>query len=329
MAGAAMALLGCGKPAPRPRLLHHAMVARLEVVAEDAGSHNPEMELKPDDTDSPPYVAHLGRETPSNPGNDWWQGGARGATHYVVLDEIRRWRRFGLGSHNEPPITVIRTFDAQGEPAGTLDTRSVAPEERVAEVAAEWDEARLRVGVWIRTESAGYVGVVDPPSAEFESIVRVEGVADPIRPAHVLWRGNALIVCYEAEGANVVMEAETGSGDARRVLVEETWDPSLSPLDRAYLSPDRRFLACDRYRSPHLMRMGGTCSGIWLLDLESGEWVELTYEDVPDYRHRLLGWEGPDTLLFTRRVAEERPTPSHGGYLHPVYRAHLAAPEEG
>jgi hypothetical protein len=330
MAGAAAALLGCGKPRPvRPQLLHDAMVARVEVVAEDVGQYDRERGPRPAGTTSPPYVSALYGRSPFKNDSDWWQGGARGATHYVVLEEIFHGAPDGRGSGSRSPTTIIRTFDAHGEPVGAFDTRSVAPGEAVLEVAADWDEARLRVGVWIRTESAGYIGLVDPSSARFELIARVDDVAEESLPAWILWRGNALLVCYEAEGANVVVEVETESGDARRVLVEETWDPSLTAIETPCLSPDGRFLAFDRVRSPSAMAKGGRCSGLWLLDLESEKCVELTYEDTGDYHHRLLGWESTDRLLFTRRVGEETPGASHDGYLRPVYRAYLALPEGG
>jgi hypothetical protein len=305
------------------------MVARVEMVAEDEGQYDRERGPRPAGTVSPPYVSALYGQTLFKNDSDRVQGGARGATHYVVLEEIFHGAAYRRASGSRSPTTIIRTFDAQGEHAGSLDTRSVAPGETVLEVAADWDEARLRVGVWIRTESAGYIGLVDPSSARFDLIARVDDVAEESLPAWILWRGNALLVCYEAEGANVVVEVETESGDARRVLVEGTWDPSLTAVETPCLSPDGRFLAFDRVRSPSSMARGGRCSGLWLLDLDSGKCVELTYEDTGDYHHRLLGWESTDRLLFTRRVEEERPTPAHGGYLHPVYRAHLAAPAEG
>jgi hypothetical protein len=330
MAGVAAALLGCAKPRPaRPQLLHDAMVARVEMVAEDLGQYDRERRPRPAGSTSPPYLSALHGRTPSKTDSDWWQGGARGATHYVVLEELFHGAPYGRGSGGRSPTTIIRTFDAQGERAGSLDTRSVAPGEAVVEVAADWDDARLRVGVWIRTESAGYIGLMDPSSARFDPIARVDDVAEDSRPAWILWRGNALLVCYEAEGANVVVEAETESGDARRVLVEERWDPSLTAIETPCLSPDGRFLAFERVRSPAAMAAGGKCSGIWLLDLDSGKCVELTYEDTSDYHHRLLGWGSADTLLFTRRVEEETPAASQSDYLRPVYRAYLALPGAG
>ena len=308
------ALLGCARPrSARPQLLHDAMVARVEVVAEHAGPDDRNWRPGSGDSESPPHVIGLYNGTPTMRGGGRG-GGMRG--------------RMG-GSRREAAMIAIRTFDAQGGRFRILDTRSVAPGEAIVEVTAEWDEARPRAGVWIRTDSAAYIGLVDPSSARFERLMRVDDVAVDAGAPHILWRGSTLIVCYEAEGANVVVEVETESGDARRVLVEERWDPSLTPMDRAYLSPDGRFLAFDRARSPSSMAMGGRCSGIWLLDLGSGECVELTYEDTSDYRHRLLGWGGPDTLLFTRRVEDESPTPSHDGYLRPVYRAYLALPGAG
>jgi len=327
VAAAVFALLGCGRPRPaRPQLLHDAMVARVEVVAGELGQYVGERGPKLAGSESPPHVPRLYGETPSKTDSDWWEEGARGATHYVVLEDIFYGSPYGRGPgggyHN---TTIIRTFDAQGERAGELDTRSLAPGESVVEVTAEWDEARRRVGVWIRTDSAGYIGLVDPSSAEFEQLMRVDDVAANARPPHILWRGTTLIVCYEAEGANVVMEVETESGDARRVLVEERWDPSLTAIEAPCLSPDGRLLAFGRVRSPAAMAVGGKCWGIWLLDLDSGKCVELTYEDTSNYDHRLLGWESGDRLLFTRRVEDDAATPSHGNYLRPVYRAHLAA----
>jgi len=325
------ALLGCGRPRPaRPQLLHDAMVARVEVVAEDVGQYDRERGPRPAGSISPPYVSALHGDTLFNTdSSDWRQSGARGATHYVVLEELFGRAPDARGARGGAPTTIIRTFDAQGKRAGSLDTRSVVPGETILEVAADWDEARLRVGVWILTESAGYIGLVDPSSARFDLIGRVDDVAEDSRPAWILWRGNALLVCYEAEGANVVVEVDAESGDARRVLVEERWDPSLTGIETPCLSPDGRFLAFDRVRSPSAMAAGGKCSGIWLLDLDSGKCVELTYEDTSDYHHRLLGWGSADTLLFTRRVEEETPTASQGDYLRPVYRAYLALPGAG
>jgi hypothetical protein len=119
-----------------------------------------------------------------------------------------------------------------------------------------------------------------------------------------------------------VLEVHLPSGRSRTVFAEEQWDPSRGAIRCALLSPDGRWLAFDRLREPSNLAKGGTCAGIWLLDLQSGECQEITHESEPDYHHRLVGWDGSD-VLFLRRVGRERARPDGIGYQYDLYRARI------
>ena len=324
-AGAA-ALLGCGSGEPgRPALRHHEMVARVEVVEEGVRSHvrGPVVSGGQAADMAPGGLLRDANEALSYPFEAMEVAAGEGVWAVIVGWEDERPTFPRLKPKG------IWLFDRAWELVGALSVESVVPGEEVVRVGMAWDGAGGRLAAWVRTEGAYEVGLVDASSAGFEPILRVEGVHEGARPARLLWNCDLMILCYEGENEkygseNVFMEIDPGSGATRRILTEERWDPSLGPMDRGCLSPDGRLLAFDRFRSPTLLAQGGRCSGIWLLDLESGECAELTYEDGSEYHHRLIGWEGPDTLVFTRRVAEEMPTFTGGGSQRDLYRLHLA-----
>jgi hypothetical protein len=137
---------------------------------------------------------------------------------------------------------------------------------------------------------------------------------------------DSLLCYYQAQRGtpdphDVVLWIDVVNGRVDEVLGEEQWDRSCGPVDMALVSPDGRYVAFDRS-----FLTGGTCLGLWLLDLESGEWNEITYEYGSRYRHRLLGWEAPDVIAFHRHLEPPQSEGTHGQPWREVCRAHLAAP---
>jgi hypothetical protein len=227
---------------------------------------------------------------------------------------------------------AIWLADTDGQPIGKVDLRGLAPEGETLSAAAVWDDPGTRLAACVSTEATTYVGLVDLESFTFDPVAVVDDVGRgaPGVPT-LLWGKGELVFCYQSknsrlEAENVVLCVEPSTGEVREVLRELRWDPSRRPMHAASLSPDGRYLAFDRALSPTLIAAGGTCAGIWVLDLESGERVELTYEYASRYQHQLVQWDDADTLLFACRVPGPSQTP--GGIRYDLYRAHIDFPLE-
>jgi hypothetical protein len=225
---------------------------------------------------------------------------------------------------------TIWLADTDGRPVGKADLRSLEPQVKILNAAAVWDDPGRRLAAWVSTEARTYVGLVDLELFTFRPVAVVDDVGrGALAVPTLLWRNGDLVLYYEArdgrhEAENVVLRIEPSTGEVREVLREERWDPSRRPLHALSLSPDGRYLAFDRAFSAKLIEAGGTCAGIWVLDLESGECVELTYEDTTRYQHKLVQWDDADTLLFTCRV--QGPPRTYDGIRDDLYRARLDLP---
>jgi len=199
---------------------------------------------------------------------------------------------------------------------------------RPLDAEACWDASHQRIAAWLRFDTCVLVGEVDPPSGRFTSRGRIQRpIGADERAPQLFWRGDRVVICCQAQDdsrglINCVLEVDLPSGRSRTVFAEEQWDPSRGAIRCALLSPDGRWLAFDRSREPSNLAKGGTCAGIWLLDLQSGECQEITHESEPDYHHRLVGWDGSD-VLFLRRVGRERARPDGIGYQYDLYRARI------
>jgi hypothetical protein len=190
-----------------------------------------------------------------------------------------------------------------------------------------WDDSGRRLAVWASTGSGASVGLADAYSLQFRELHHIgdlhpDGMASP----RLLWLGDSLLCYYQAKREspypyNVVLRIDTVTGEADEILREERWDPSRGPVDTALASPDGRYVAFDRSSLA-----GGTCLGLWLLDLKSRECSEITYEYASRYRHRLLTWEAPNVIAFRRYAGPAASEEPDGQPGWAAYRAHLWPP---
>lgn len=258
---------------------------------------------------------------------DTWPDRAR--TPCTVAGKPLLWDDWRPAASN-----AIWLCDRDGEALGKVDLQWLEPDGEILEAGTVWDDSGRRLAAWVSTESRTHLGLIDTSLYAFDSLVCVDDVHQwGVGPPILLWRNDELIFCYEAEAGasrleNVVLRVATLSGKAERVLREERWDPSRRPMHIAVLSPDRRYLLFDRVFSPKLIAAGGTCAGIWLLDLESGECTELTYENAGRYEHHVPRWEGPNTFLFVRHDQGPTQRPSEDQPGHDVWRARLESLSE-
>ena len=207
-------------------------------------------------------------------------------------------------------------FDRRWQPKGKVTGLSLRGERRHLRVA--WDSAGRTLAVLATVRGGEFpleVGLVEPSSTtNLRSIVRVNCVDW----THMLWAGEYLIVFYfdASRKNNTVLKINKETGEFKTLYSEDASLDGHSPIDRtrALLSPDKRFLAFSRISDSRWKRFG-----IWLLDLNTGDCQPLTYESGTDYYHYLVGWEGPDSLVFVRHMpsGEDR-----------FYRARVKLPTE-
>lgn len=311
-----LGLPGCaGALARRPAVLHSAVVSRVQLLERDASPP----------VTGPRIVTHQRR---FHRGSEGFAGGmssslaSRPGRQLVVFLRGEPLASYDsrLSREGQPAGRTVWLWKATGRPTAWLATREGEPLNEVRPAAdmgsnvddldVAWDASGERLAGWMVTESGLHIGLVDLATGRLQPLAHLPGTrVSPKSVPTLIWRGDGLIlVCQtedrQRERRNVILLVGPPGGNAKRLLDEPCWDPSLTAVRTALLSPDARLLAFDRTRPLATAASSEARGGIWLLDLESGECQEVTYEKTGPYHHQLVGWEGPDAIVFLRRVDE-------------------------
>jgi hypothetical protein len=130
-------------------------------------------------------------------------------------------------------------------------------------------------------------------------LLSLEGVKDPA----VFWWHRALVVACRHGDRNVVVTVDPSTGLTRTIFTEDNRLPGRSPIDPFALAvwPDSSLLAFSRlYEDAELGPTIG--DGVWLLNLRTGECIQVTREESGHYWHEVVRWENAARLLFVRRT---------------------------
>ena len=191
------------------------------------------------------------------------------------------WKRIGraVGVPLRPPPLGDQKAEVMWDPTG-----------RIMGVRLEVIDAR---------EGWAEVGVVAPPNLAFRRLLHSGGGY-----MEAVWSRGQIVCAYFEKGYYRVAEVRPETGTIQEVLKEPQGDPDPGPPAGLWPSPDGRYMAF--VRIPSWPKDFGK-QGLWLVDMATGRWHRLTWEEGGDFLHELVGWETDDVLRFRRAVMSPGP----------------------
>ena len=143
------------------------------------------------------------------------------------------------------------------------------------------------------------VFVSRPPPPTFKRLVYLPDASVSLAQ----WsRQELILLCGNTEHSNIVLAVDPNTALSRTVYAEDAEKGMISPTE-CKVSPDGTRMAFSRV--PDAQTEQTNC-GIWVLNLDAGECVELTREERSGYYHMFHAWEGSDSILFVRLTPERR-----------------------